>query len=169
MSFFLQVHRKEVTMADKTVFLTHEGREKLKQELDFLINVKRPEVAEAIHSAKEEGDISENSAYDAAKEQQAFVEGKIMQIEQMLKNSEIIESQAIKGVVALGSYVKVVEKGSKDEEEYQIVGSAEADPKKGRISNESPVGRALMGKKKGDAVSVKTPAGERQLRLVEIW
>lgn len=156
-------------MADKTVFLTSEGREKLKQELDYLINVKRPEVAEAIHSAKEEGDISENSAYDAAKEQQAFVEGKIMQLEQMLKNSEIIASQVMKGIVALGSYVKVVEKGSKDEEEYQIVGSAEADPKKGRISNESPVGRALMGKKKGDAVVVKTPAGERQLRLVEIW
>ncbi len=156
-------------MAEKTVFLTAEGLDKLKQELDYLINVKRPEVAEAIHSAKEEGDISENSAYDAAKEQQAFIEGKIMQLEQMLKNAEIIESQAVTGVVVLGSNVKVVEKGSKDEEEYQIVGSAEADPAKGRISNESPVGRALMGKKKGDLVAVKTPAGERQLRLMEVW
>ncbi|HZQ08739.1 MAG TPA: transcription elongation factor GreA [Anaerolineae bacterium] len=156
-------------MAEKTVFLTAEGLDKLKQELDYLINVKRPEVAEAIHSAKEEGDISENSAYDAAKEQQAFIEGKIMQLEQMLKNAEIIESQAVTGVVVLGSNVKVVEKGSKDEEEYQIVGSAEADPAKGRISNESPVGRALMGKKKGDIVAVKTPAGERQLRLMEVW
>jgi transcription elongation factor GreA len=156
-------------MADKPVFLTPEGREKLKQELDVLINVKRPEVAEAIHSAKEEGDISENSAYDAAKEQQAFVEGRIMQIEQMLKNAEIIESQVATGIVVLGSHVAVVEKGTKDEEEYQIVGSAEADPSKGRISNESPVGRALMGKKQGDPILVKTPAGERQLRLVRVW
>ncbi len=155
-------------MADKPVFLTREGREKLQQELEYLVNVRRPEVAEAIHSAKEEGDISENSAYDAAKEQQAFVEGRIMQIEQMLKNAEIIESQAVTGVVVLGSRVKVVENGSRDEEEYQIVGSAEADPTKGRISNESPVGRALMGKKKGDVITVKTPAGERQLRLVDV-
>jgi transcription elongation factor GreA len=156
-------------MAEKPVFLTPEGREKLRQELEVLVSVKRPEVAEAIHSAKEEGDISENSAYDAAKEQQAFIEGRIMQIEQMLKNAEIIESQVANGFVALGSRVIVVENGSKDEEEYQIVGSAEADPAKGRISNESPVGRALMGKKQGDRVAVKTPAGERQLRLTKVW
>lgn len=155
-------------MADKPVPLTIEGREKLQKELDHLINVKRPEVAEAIHSAKEEGDISENSAYDAAKEQQAFVEGRIMQIEQMLKNAEIIAMPAWTGIVVLGSKVKVVEKGTKDEEDYQIVGPAEADPAKGRISNESPVGRALMGKKKGDMVNVKTPAGERQLKLIEV-
>ncbi len=155
-------------MADKPVPLTPEGREKLQKELDFLIGVKRPEVAEAIHSAKEEGDISENSAYDAAKEQQAFVEGRIMQIEQMLKNAEIIASPSSNGVVMLGSKVKVVERGTKDEEEYQIVGPAEADPAKGRISNESPVGRALMGKKKGDPIVVKTPAGERQLKLIEV-
>lgn len=155
-------------MADKPVPLTLEGREKLQKELDFLTSVKRPEVAEAIHSAKEEGDISENSAYDAAKEQQAFVEGRIMQIEQMLKNAEIISNPSSNGFVALGSKVKVVEKGSKDEEEYQIVGPAEADPAKGRISNESPVGRALMGKKKGDPIVVKTPAGERQLKLIDV-
>lgn len=154
---------------DKPVFLTPEGREKIRQELEFLVTVKRPEVAEAIHSAKEEGDISENSAYDAAKEQQGFVEGKIMQLEQMLKNAEIIQEQVTTGIVRLGSRVKVVEKGTKDEEEYQIVGSAEADPNKGRISNESPVGRALMGKKKGDMIAVKTPAGERSLRLMEVW
>lgn len=154
---------------DKPVFLTPEGREKIIKELEFLISVKRPEVAEAIHSAKEEGDISENSAYDAAKEQQAFVEGKIMSLEQMLKNASLIEVPQGTGTVKLGSHVKVVEKGTKDEEDYQIVGSAEADPNKGRISNESPVGRALMGKKKGDTIAVKTPAGERQLRLMEIW
>ena len=155
-------------MADKPVPLTPEGREKLQKELDFLVNVKRPEVAEAIHSAKEEGDISENSAYDAAKEQQGFVEGRIMQIELMLKNAEIIESPSSNGVVVLGSKVKVVEKGTKDEEDYQIVGPAEADPAKGRISNESPVGRALMGQRKGAEVVVKTPAGDRKLRLIEV-
>lgn len=154
---------------DKPVFLTPEGREKIVKELEFLTSVKRHEVAEAIHSAKEEGDISENSAYDAAKEQQAFVEGRIMQLEQMLKNAEIIESSASNGIVKLGSRVKVVEKGSKDQEEYHIVGSAEADPANGRISNESPVGRALMGARKGDVVKVKTPAGEVSLRLLEIW
>lgn len=155
-------------MADKPVPLTLEGREKLQKELEFLVNVKRPEVAEAIHSAKEEGDISENSAYDAAKEQQAFVEGRIMQIEQMLKNAEIIANPSSNGIVALGSKVTVVERGSQDKEEYQIVGPAEADPAKGRISNESPVGRALMGKKKGDPILVKTPAGERQLKLIDV-
>lgn len=155
-------------MADKPVPLTLEGREKLQKELEFLVSVKRPEVAEAIHSAKEEGDISENSAYDAAKEQQAFVEGRIMQIEQMLKNAEIIANPTSNGIVALGSKVTVVERGSQDKEEYQIVGPAEADPAKGRISNESPVGRALMGKKKGDPIVVKTPAGERQLKLIDV-
>lgn len=156
-------------MPDKPVFLTPEGLEKLKQELAVLIDVKRPEVAAAIHSAKEEGDISENSAYDAAKEQQAFIEGRIMQIEQMLKNAKMIDSVKPNGMVSLGSFVKVMERGSKEDEVYQIVGSAEADPIKGRISNESPVGRALMGKKQGDSVLVKTPAGERQLRLIDVW
>lgn len=156
-------------MADKPVYLTPDGREKIIKELDYLVTVKRSEVAEAIHSAKEEGDISENSAYDAAKEQQAFVEGRIMQLEQMLKNAEIISTPVMTSIVILGSHVKVVEKGTKDEEEYQIVGSAEADPSKGRISNESPLGKALMGKKKGEMVTFKTPAGERHFQLREIW
>ena len=156
-------------MAEKPVFLTPEGRDKLKQELEYLVNVKRPEVAAEIHSAKEEGDISENSAYDAAKEQQAFIEGRIMSLEQMLKNAAIIDGKRGNDMVALGCFVKLVERGSREEEVYQIVGSAEADPTKGRISNESPVGRALLGKKKGDEISVKTPAGDRHLQLVEIW
>lgn len=155
-------------MPEKAVYLTPEGREKLKQELELLINVKRPEVAAAIHAAKEEGDIMENSAYDAAKEQQAFIEGRILQIEQMLKNAVIIDASQSDGSVKLGMYVKVVEKGSAEDEVYQIVGSAEADPSKGRISNESPVGRALLGKQPGDTVAVKTPAGERHLRIVAV-
>ncbi len=155
-------------MPDKPIYLTPEGRQKLEQELDLLRNVKREEVAEAIRSAKEEGDISENSAYDAAKEQQAFVEGRIMSLEAMLKNAVTINESTVVDSVGMMSKVTVVEKGTKDEEIYQIVGSAEADPTKGRISNESPVGRALMGKKKGDVVTVKTPAGERQLKIVSI-
>ncbi len=156
-------------MPDKPIFLTPEGRQKLEQELDYLRNVKRHEVAEAIHSAKEEGDIMENSAYDAAKEQQAFVEGRIMSLEQMLKNATMIDPNRVNDAVGMGCYVKLVERGTKGDEVYQIVGSAEADPNKGRISNESPVGRALMGKKKGDEISVKIPAGERHLKIVEIW
>ena len=156
-------------MVDKPVFLTPEGRAKLQQELEYLVNVKRPEVAAEIHSAKEEGDISENSAYDAAKEQQAFIEGRIMSLEQMLKRAVIIDQQHASDTVGMGCFVKVVERGTKDEEVYQIVGSAEANPTNGRISNESPVGRALMGKKKGEDIVVKTPAGERHLKIVEIW
>ncbi len=155
-------------MPEKPIYLTPEGRQKLEQELNNLRNVKRDEVAEAIRSAKEEGDISENSAYDAAKEQQAFVEGRIMELEAMLKNAVAINGMGRTDFVGVGSNVTVVEKGSKEEEKYQIVGSAEADPSRGRISNESPVGRALMGKKKGDTVAVKTPAGERQLKIVSI-
>ncbi len=156
-------------MPDKPIFLTPEGRTRLEQELDYLRNVKRHEVAAAIHSAKEEGDIMENSAYDAAKEQQAFVEGRIMSLEQMLKNAVMIDPNRISDAVGMGCFVKLVERGAKSDEVYQIVGSAEADPTKGRISNESPVGRALMGKKKGDEILVKIPAGERHLKIVEIW
>ncbi len=156
-------------MPEKPIFLTPEGKAKLQEELDFLRNVKRHEVAAAIHSAKEEGDIMENSAYDAAKEQQAFVEGRIMSLEQMLKNAMMIDPNRLNDAVGMGCYVKLVERGTKGDEVYQIVGSAEADPAKGRISNESPVGRALLGKKKGDEIIVKIPAGERHLKIVEIW
>jgi transcription elongation factor GreA len=155
-------------MPDKPIFLTPEGRTKLEQELEYLRNVKRHEVAEEIHSAKEEGDIMENSAYDAAKEQQAFVEGRILSLEAMLKNAVMIESNHVSDKVGMGCTVKVVERGSSGEELYQIVGSAEADPTRGRISNESPVGRALMGKQKGDEIAVKTPAGDRHLKIVDI-
>lgn len=156
-------------MTEKPTFLTTEGRKKLEEELEFLKNVKRPEVAAAIHSAKEEGDIMENSAYDAAKEQQAFIEGRILSLETMIKTAVVIdENTQHKDTVELGCYVKLKERGSGIDEEYQIVGSAEADPKKGRISNESPVGKALMHKRVGDEVVVKIPAGERKLKVSEI-
>jgi transcription elongation factor GreA len=155
-------------MAEKPIFLTPEGRAKLDAELENLRTVRRAEVAERIHSAKEEGDITENSAYDEAKNEQAFVEGRIMTIEQMLKNAVIINGTRASDIVGIGSYVTVVERGDRDDEVYQIVGSAEADPAKGRISNESPVGRALLGKREGDEVQVKIPDGVRHLRITEI-
>lgn len=155
-------------MAEKPIFLTPEGRSKLEAELENLRTVRRAQVAERIHSAKEEGDIMENSAYDEAKNEQAFVEGRIMTIEQMLKNAVIIDATRARDAVSIGSYVTVVERGSRDEEVYQIVGSAEADPGKGRISNESPVGRALLGQAEGKEVQVKTPNGVRYLKITEI-
>ncbi len=155
-------------MAEKPIFLTAEGRAKLEAELDHLRSVRRAEVAERIHSAKEEGDIMENSAYDEAKNEQAFVEGRIMTIEQMLKNAVLINGARSKDSVGLGSVVSIVERGATDEDVFHIVGSAEADPERGRISNESPVGRALLGKRVGDEVQVKIPDGVRYLKVKEI-
>jgi len=155
-------------MAEKPIFLTPEGRTKLEAELEQLKTVRRAQVAERIHSAKEEGDIMENSAYDEAKNEQAFVEGRIMTVEQMLKNAVMIDKTRASDSVGIGSYVTVVERGDDDDEMYQIVGSAEADPTRGRISNESPVGRALLGKRVGEEVQVKIPDGVRHLKITEI-
>jgi transcription elongation factor GreA len=155
-------------MAEKPIFLTPEGRAKLEAELEQLKTVRRAQVAERIHSAKEEGDIMENSAYDEAKNEQAFVEGRIMTVEQMLKNAVMIDKSRASDSVGIGSYVTVVERGDDDDEMYQIVGSAEADPTRGRISNESPVGRALLGKRVGEEVQVKIPDGVRHLKVTEI-
>lgn len=155
-------------MAEKPIFLTPEGRAKLEAELEHLKTVRRAQVAERIHAAKEEGDITENSAYDEAKNEQAFVEGRILTLEQMLKNAVMINETRASDSVGIGSYVTVVERGRRDDEMYQIVGSAEADPTRGRISNESPVGRALLGKRVGDEVQVKIPDGVRHLKITEI-
>lgn len=155
-------------MADKPIFLTPEGRAKLEAELENLRTVRRAQVAERIHSAKEEGDIMENSAYDEAKNEQAFVEGRIMTIEQMLKNAVMINATRASDFVGIGSYVTVVDRSEDDDEAFQIVGSAEADPTRGRISNESPVGRALLGKRVGDEVKVPIPDGVRYLKITEI-
>ncbi len=155
-------------MAEKPISLTPEGRAKLEAELENLKTVRRSEIAARIHSAKEEGDIMENSAYDEAKNEQAFVEGRIMTVEQMLKNAVMIDPTRAKDLVAIGSFVTVVERGKRDEEVFQIVGSAEADPARGRISNESPVGRALLGKREGDEVQVRIPDGVRYLKVTDI-
>lgn len=154
-------------MAEKPVFLTPEGRAKLEAELEQLKTVRRAQVAERIHAAKEEGDIMENSAYDEAKNEQAFVEGRILTIEQMLKNAVMIDATRARDSVGIGSYVTVAEPGNSTEV-YHIVGSAEADPTRGRISNESPIGRALLGKRIGDEVQVKIPDGVRHLKIIDI-
>ena len=154
-------------MAEKPIFLTPEGRAKLEVELEYLRTVRRAEVSQLIHAAKEEGDIMENSAYDEAKNEQAFVEGRILTLEQMLKNVVMINATRASDTVGIGSYVTLAERGRGDEV-FQIVGSAEADPTRGRISNESPVGRALLGKRVGDEIQVKIPDGVRHLKITEI-
>jgi transcription elongation factor GreA len=139
-------------------FLTPEGKERLEQELEFLRRVRRPEVAEHIRIAREDGDLSENAGYDAAKEEQAHVEGRILTLENILKNAQVIENNEHSGTVVVGSKVTVQEEGY-DPEKFHIVGSAEVDPTQGRISNKSPLGQALLGKSQGDTVQVNTPNG----------
>jgi transcription elongation factor GreA len=154
--------------SNETVYLTSEGRAKLADELKYLIEVRRPEIAIMIKDAKDAGDISENAGYDEAKEQQAFVEGRILHLEDLLKRAEVIHRPNGTDSIGLGSTVTVTEEGG-PQERFQIVGSAEADPSRGRISNESPLGKGLMGRHTGDTTKVKTPDGETLLfTVVEI-
>ena len=154
-------------MTNQETFLTPEGFDKLEEELNHLKTVRRPEVAQAIHEAKMDGDVSENAGYEEAKRQQAFLEGRIMTVEAMLKNAVIIESNGPSETVILGSQVTVVEEGL-DPETYIIVGSAEANPGDGRISNESPLGKALIGHRAGDKVAFDTPGGQVEMELLRI-
>lgn len=147
--------------------MTVEGKTQLEQELEQLINIKRPEVVERIQVARSFGDLSENSEYDAAKEEQAFVESRISQIEVMLKNSEIIEEHS-SNEVSFGSTVSFKVLATKEEHTYKIVGSAESDPFEGKISNDSPMAKALMGKKIGQKVKYSAPSGEVQLQVTKI-
>ncbi len=156
-------------MVNKEVVLTYEGLQKLEQELEFLKSVKRREVAERIKQALSFGDISENSEYDEAKNEQAQVEGRIVQLETMLKNAKVIDEDDIKtDVVGIGSKVRVLDMEFNEEVEYFIVGSTEADPIKYKISNESPVGRALIGKKKGTLIEVAVPDGVIKFKILGI-
>ena len=148
-------------------FLTPEGLQKLEEELQYLITVRRPEVARDIHEAKMDGDVSENAGYEEAKRQQAFLEGRIMTIEAILKNAVIIESGGVNDTADLGARVTIVEEGF-EPETYTIVGSAEANPGDGRISNESPLGKALMGHKAGDRVAYESPGGRIEMEILEI-
>ncbi|WP_335869270.1 transcription elongation factor GreA [Bacillus sp. 2205SS5-2] len=155
--------------AEKVFPMTQAGKEKLEQELDQLKSVKRKEVVERIKIARSFGDLSENSEYDSAKEEQAFVEGRISTLEAMIRNAKIIqEDEQAKDIVTLGKSVSFVELPGGDEESYSIVGSAEADPFEGKISNDSPIAKSLLGKKVGEEVSVHTPGGDMKVRITAI-
>lgn len=148
-------------------FLTQEGHQKLKQELDYLRKVRRQEVARRLHAALAEGDILENAELEDARNEQAFVEGRILTLERMLGSAVIIKEEGPRETIGLGSRVTVAETEGQHET-YHIVGSAEADPAKGLISNESPLGRALLGRKVGETTEVNAPAGVLTFRVVGI-
>ena len=144
-------------MVEEKVYLTQAGLEKLKEEYVQLTGIRRKEVAEKLQKARELGDVSENAAYDAARDEQAFVEGRIEELDSLLKNVAVVEKEKA-GLVQVGSTVKVHLDGN--EREFQIVGAPEADPSGGKISHESPLGQALLGKKVGDQVEIEAPAGK---------
>ena len=156
-------------MAQKEYILTYEGLKKLEEELDYLKTVKRREIAERIKVAREFGDISENAEYDEAKNEQAFTEGKIAEIEHKLKIAKVIDEEDIAtDVVSIGSCVKVKDLEFDDIIDFYIVGSSEANPAEDKISNESPVGAALIGKEIGDKVVVAVPDGDITFEVLEI-
>ena len=154
--------------ARKKVYLTPEGREELREELDELVSVKRPALAERLRKAIAQGDLSENADYHTAKEEQSFLEGRIQEIEAILRTAEIIKETQSSDVISLGSRVTVVEEGAQDPETFRIVGVAEANPINGKVSYESPIGKALLGRQVQDVVTVEAPGGEIAFRITEI-
>lgn len=153
----------------KKHIMTYEGIKKLEDELEYLKTVKRKEITEKIKVALSFGDLSENSEYDDAKNEQAFVEGRIVQLENMLKNASVIDDSEIPtDIVSVGAIVTVKDYDFDEEVDYTIVGSAEADPLNNRISNESPVGRGLVGKKIGDIVEIQVPDGVSKYEILAI-
>jgi transcription elongation factor GreA len=148
--------------------MTVAGKQKLADELEFLKTVKRKEVVERIKVARSFGDLSENSEYDSAKEDQAFVEGRIVTLESMIRNAVIIEENELDDIVSLGKTVSFIEVPDGEEETYTIVGSAEADPIEGLISNDSPIAKSLIGRSVGDQVRVLTPGGEMDVKITSI-
>ncbi len=156
-------------MSESPVYLTKSGLDALREELDYLVGERRQQIAQQIAEAKAEGDLRENAGYDEAKNAQAFVEGRIRELKVKIHNAQIIDdTQTPDNEVALGRSVVVKENGYDDEEIYTIVGSTETDPNNGRISNESPIGKALLGHIAGDVVSVKAPAGEIEFKIVRV-
>jgi transcription elongation factor GreA len=155
-------------MSDNAVYLTPEGLEKIKEELEHLTNVKRFEIADRLRSAIAMGDLKENADYHFAKQEQAFAEGRIKELEDSLRRAKVIENAGPSTHVRVGSTVTIMEEGFDDEEKYYIVGKHEADPGNGRISNESPFGSALLGAKVGQTVRVLTPGGETRLKVLSI-
>ena len=152
-----------------TTFLTKEGFEKLQDELDYLRTAKRQEVADRLHEAMEGGELIENAEYEAAKNEQAFVEGRIQELERLLATARVIEDDKQKraDTIQVGSTVTIQEDGV-DEETYTIVGAAEANPREGKISNESPMGKAILNHRVGDDVQIETPDGSYTVRIVKI-
>ena len=151
------------------VYLTPEGLQKVKDELEYLTTTRRKEVAKMIGEAIAEGDLKENAGYDEAKNAQGFLEGRIRELEQMLKRAQVIDNNSVdKDIAALGRTVVVCEVGTDFEERYMIVGAVQADPTNGRISNESPMGKALLGKKVGAKVTVESPGGEIEFEIKQI-
>ena len=153
-----------------TKFLTKEGFQKLQEELDHLKTVKRQEVADRLHEAMEGGELIENAEYEAAKNEQAFVEGRIQELEMLLATARVIEPETAAhtpGVVAVGSTVTIQEQGF-DAETYTIVGAAEANPREGKISNESPIGKAILNREVGNTVPVETPSGVYKVKIIKV-
>jgi transcription elongation factor GreA len=158
----------KMVMPSKEVILTHRGLEKLEKELEYLKSIKRREIAARIKAAISFGDISENSEYDDAKNEQAFIEGRIITLEKMLRNAWIIDSSQSSDVVSLGSTVVLRDLELNEDFKYTIVGSAEANPAENKISNESPVGKAILGKKINDIIEVSVPAGILKYQIISI-
>lgn len=158
-----------MSAAEKKVVLTYEGLKKMEEELENLKTVRRKDVAEKIKEARGQGDLSENAEYDSAKEEQAEIEARIVVLEKMLRNAEVIDDDDVSNdIVSVGATVKLYDVEFEEEIQYTIVGSAEADPMNGRISNESPVGIGLLGKKAGTTVEVETPSGMVAFKILEI-
>ncbi|HLS35428.1 MAG TPA: transcription elongation factor GreA [Bacillota bacterium] len=154
---------------EKNYYMTQEGMQKLEEELHLLKTEKRQEIVERIKVARDFGDLSENSEYDSAKEEQAFVETRIAQVEKMIRNAKIIENNGENpSVVSLGKTVTFKELPDGDEESYTIVGSVEANPFEGKISNDSPIAKSLLGHKVDDEVTVTTPGGDMQVKIIEV-
>jgi len=154
-------------MEKKEIFITPDGIKKIREELELLTKTKRPELAQRLRHAVEMGDLSENADYIKAKEDQAFLEGRIQELEYILREATIVEPQMQNDRVQIGSIVKISYAGG-EPETFQIVGVTEANPRQGKISHESPIGQALVGKKAGDHAIVQTPAGESELLILEI-
>ncbi len=153
----------------QNVYLTEEGLQNLKERLNFLKVTKRPEIAAKLQAARELGDLSENAEYDTAKDEQSLLEAEIFEIETKIRNAKIIdESEIDTSKVSVGSFVKLLDVEMNEEYEFKIVGSTESDPKNNLISNESPLGDAILGKKAGEIVSVVAPAGVLQYKIISI-
>lgn len=158
-------------MAEKKNLLTREGLEKYEEELQYLKSVKMKEISQKIKEAKEQGDLSENAEYDAAKDEQGKVDARIKELEKLLKNAEVVDVEQTDGKIAkvsFGCTVKLLDKELKEEMEYTIKGSSEADSLNGSISNESPLGKALIGAKKGDTIEVETPVGVVKYKILDV-